>query len=653
MATPIDFEVNLDNTSFKELRQEIRALNGEFLDAKKAGKDTSQILHELAERKSEMRELNKEIKELDPNRQAESFAHFGHTIASGFSAAAGATALFGVENEKAAAKIAQLEGAIALMQGMQGLADAKRQFNILKTVALTKLQTAAESENIIVKYTAIAVQKALNAVQEGSPLGLAIVAVLAIVTAIAAWNSASETLAEKLREENKLLDENIELAEKERKSKEESADADIKLAKAKGATDEQVGKMTKSKIEESKKQLEKEINEQQKALDNQKTINKAKVKDHFTAWQSIVSVVASGIGMQGQMMEKYANDNKESNAALRKELSEKRIKLEEFNAELKKLDAERLETDKELKEKQEKQRKEEADNAKKAREDRIKSNRELTDLKILNISDERARDIAELTERIKRQEEDLKRDKNYIAKKKELATELANGIAAINKKFDDDEKKKRDDAEQQKRQDEIDSYAAEMEGVEEENKRLAELQQQQLDEQRKTQEAQNSIATSGAAALVSLGDLLQKKGKDQTDAQKALALIQIAIKEAVSIANIVESSTANPLNSVTFGAAGVAQAAAGLAELAANIAAAKNILDGGSPSGSLSSAGAGVSASPPRQISSTQFGPTPKTDNQGRTDYGYNGMVKTYVTQTDLSEAQGAAYYQNLNRRGK
>lgn len=167
------------------------------------------------------------------------------------------------------------------------------------------------------------------------------------------------------------------------------------------------------------------------------------------------------------------------------------------------------------------------------------------------------------------------------------------------------------------------------------------------------QQAQLAFAGSVADSLVSIGDLLLAKGKEQTDGTKALALIQLGVKEAVSIANIVESSTANPLNSATFGAAGIAQMAAGIAGVLATFVSAKNILDGGSSSSTaIPSLSAGTTTAPVISSTNTNFNGTPTTNTNGNTDYGYGGaMTKVYVTQTDLTQSQNLAYIQNQRRR--
>lgn len=84
-------------------------------------------------------------------------------------------------------------------------------------------------------------------------------------------------------------------------------------------------------------------------------------------------------------------------------------------------------------------------------------------------------------------------------------------------------------------------------------------------------------AFSSTAALFDAMGSLYEKGSAE---QKAFTLFGIAMNTASAIASLVAVSQANPLNSVTFGAAGVAQYIAGFAQIIANMAAAKQAIAG-------------------------------------------------------------------------
>lgn len=93
-------------------------------------------------------------------------------------------------------------------------------------------------------------------------------------------------------------------------------------------------------------------------------------------------------------------------------------------------------------------------------------------------------------------------------------------------------------------------------------------------------------------------DLLAGEGEKSAAFQKVATLAKIAFDTASAISSLVAASEANPANAFTFGAAGVAQYVAGLVRILSNIAQAKKILSGApkvqqkSAGGFLSVAGA-------------------------------------------------------------
>lgn len=101
--------------------------------------------------------------------------------------------------------------------------------------------------------------------------------------------------------------------------------------------------------------------------------------------------------------------------------------------------------------------------------------------------------------------------------------------------------------------------------------------------------------------------MLIKDQKKLEKFNKATALVQIGIDTAKAISALVAQAQANPYNSITAGAAGVAQFASGIIQIATNIAKAKQILtSGGTPStgggGTSSEASGGGSASVAQQV---------------------------------------------------
>lgn len=109
-----------------------------------------------------------------------------------YSVAQGAAALFGDENEELQKTFVKLQSVMAVLQGLQAIQNALQKESAARqllniglqkvTVLQTSLETAAQSKNIVVKYAAVAAQKALNAAMSlaGGPL-LAVIGLLALL----------------------------------------------------------------------------------------------------------------------------------------------------------------------------------------------------------------------------------------------------------------------------------------------------------------------------------------------------------------------------------------------------------------------------------------------------------------------------------------
>jgi hypothetical protein len=87
---------------------------------------------------------------------------------------------------------------------------------------------------------------------------------------------------------------------------------------------------------------------------------------------------------------------------------------------------------------------------------------------------------------------------------------------------------------------------------------------------------QGQMLSESVNFFSALGGLFE----EASDVAKAFALTSIAIDTAEAIGSLVAASEANPTNAVTFGGAGIGQYLAGLTRILANIATAKQYIDG-------------------------------------------------------------------------
>ena len=167
------------------------------------------------------------------------------------------------------------------------------------------------------------------------------------------------------------------------------------------------------------------------------------------------------------------------------------------------------------------------------------------------------------------------------------------------------------------------------------NKRVKELslQRKEIDRAERVQKEENANAIGGILGALSG---LAEQG---TALQKGLALAQVGIDTATSISSLMAVSEANPLNTLTFGGAGIAQYAAGIIRILANVAQAKSILSAVPGGGSAPSTSISVpTAEAPVTPTFTPNSPT-ALDQTSINALG-NVAARAYVVESDITGSQ-------------
>jgi hypothetical protein len=208
----------------------------------------------------------------------------------------------------------------------------------------------------------------------------------------------------------------------------------------------------------------------------------------------------------------------------------------------------------------------------------------------------------------------------------------------------------------QKKQEQLEAeqyYADFIDGIDADaSKAKIQRNKDELTQQEAIRLARLSIAQSTVDGLSSIGTIFIKDQKKLEKFQKGVALAQIAVDTAKAISSLVAYSNANPLNSVTFGAAGIAQYATGIASILANVAKAKQLLSSagsGAETTSLSGGGGGGgnSGTIPSPSGGANLGSA--TPNQQSTLLNNSAInssslnqnyVKAVVVETDITDAQ-------------
>jgi hypothetical protein len=219
------------NKSFTSTRGELKAMREALIQLEDGGLEGTKVFENLAisagqlddqvgDTQARIKALGSDTFALDAGIQAV------QGLAGAFSVAQGAAALLGSEDEDLQKTLLKVNAAIAVLNGLQQIQQILQKESVVSlaaNIALERidviqknLQGAAESRNIIVRYAAIAAQKALNAVMALTPTGIILLALGALAGALLTYSQNTKTAAEtqeelnaQLEKTNKLLDDQI------------------------------------------------------------------------------------------------------------------------------------------------------------------------------------------------------------------------------------------------------------------------------------------------------------------------------------------------------------------------------------------------------------------------------------------------------------
>ena len=199
-----------------QLAMEARALGPEFANgANEIIKQAGHMKDAIADTRGEVAYFASDTRKLD--------AVLGgiQGVAGGFAAVQGAMALAGVENKNLQATMVKLQGAMALVSGLQAVQNTLQQesaavqgFLALRTTVLTAAQTAYTTASA----GAIGAQRALNIVMAAAPWALAIAAISAIVISIAGYEDKTKKLTAAQKNLNDIQESTVKNFQEEAKS---------------------------------------------------------------------------------------------------------------------------------------------------------------------------------------------------------------------------------------------------------------------------------------------------------------------------------------------------------------------------------------------------------------------------------------------------
>lgn len=132
---------------FKNLKQELRSIEGELNKMATSGDTGSEAFKKLQQRagqvKDQINDTKGAIKALSSDTfRLDAFAQGAQAIAGGFASAQGALALFGSENKQVEEAIKKTQGAMALLQGVTAITNVLQKESALRLAIATTAQSA-------------------------------------------------------------------------------------------------------------------------------------------------------------------------------------------------------------------------------------------------------------------------------------------------------------------------------------------------------------------------------------------------------------------------------------------------------------------------------------------------------------------------------
>jgi len=278
------FEIDIETAgavnSAKDLREQFNILEDKMFELAAAGregtKEFAAIKNQLAGTKERIDDLNESIDMLKPEAKFQAFANLGAGIASGFAAAQGAAQLFGSESEALNESLAKVQSAMALAQGIQGLAGMGDSLKVVGTML---------KSTTVGTYLATAAQRVYNAVMAANPVGLLVAGLTALVGVIALVVNA-------MGDETEAMEESIKQREKELELMNRSADAlknenkfRLDLAAAQGKNAKELAKINEENAKSEIKSIDLRIKENKRLFDERLALMRQSDGDEYKELQ--------------------------------------------------------------------------------------------------------------------------------------------------------------------------------------------------------------------------------------------------------------------------------------------------------------------------------------------------------------------------------
>ena len=216
------------------------------------------------------------VSSFDGDRKFQAFGNAVGAVANGFAAAQGAMALFGVESKEVEEALLKVNAAMALSQGVNGILEGIKSFKDLG--AVIRSTTLFQQANNVATAAAVGIQKLFGLSVIGTGTAFNILKLAIIATGIGAlivligvlianmdkFTDSTETAAEaqdrltrSTEQANKAFSELSDFYDRE-------SQLNIKRAKAKGASEQELTKLERDAIDARIKNAQEETNKRLK-----------------------------------------------------------------------------------------------------------------------------------------------------------------------------------------------------------------------------------------------------------------------------------------------------------------------------------------------------------------------------------------------------
>jgi hypothetical protein len=264
IALKVTTDTSQTTSGFKSVKQELRETQKALVELALAGKQGTAEFKALEQRagviKDTIGDMNTRINNLaNDTPKLELLTQAATGIAGGFAVAQGAAALFGDENENVQEAILKTQAAMALLNGVQSIA------NVLNKDAALGDMLAAKAKGI---FTA-AVGASTGALKLFR-LALVATGIGAIVVAVGLLVANWEKLTAAINPASKALknyNKESEKAEELSKKRAAATDLEIRRLKALGVEELELMRIKKAAVEQDIKDTDRQLAAQQKALE--------------------------------------------------------------------------------------------------------------------------------------------------------------------------------------------------------------------------------------------------------------------------------------------------------------------------------------------------------------------------------------------------